>query len=76
MTEQGVEPTPLVPAVQLGLRPRPPGEHHHAIPWEKLTYDKGLGGCRTDITAEQVRGAPAFYGDGTVWPDRERENSP
>jgi hypothetical protein len=31
------------------------GEHHHAIPWEKLSYDKGLGGYRTDITAEQVR---------------------
>ena len=31
-------------------------------------------GYRTDITAEQVRGAPAFYGDGMVWPDREREN--
>jgi hypothetical protein len=50
------------------------GEHHHAIPWEKLSYDKGLGGYRTDITAEQVRGAPAFYGDEMVWPDREREN--
>ena len=26
------------------------------------------------LTAEQVRGAPAFYGDEMVWPDREREN--
>jgi len=49
------------------------GVHHRTIPWEKLTYDTGLHGYRTDITAEQVRGAPAFYGDDEVWPDRRRE---
>jgi hypothetical protein len=49
------------------------GGHHHTIPWEKLTYDTRLHGYRTDITEEQVRGAPAFYGDDEVWPDRKRE---
>ncbi len=49
------------------------GVHHHTSPWEKLTYDKGLEGYRTDITEEQVRGAPAFYGDDQVWPDKKRE---
>ncbi|WP_099514120.1 PRC-barrel domain-containing protein [Microvirga ossetica] len=49
------------------------GIHHHTIPWEKLAYDKPLEGYRTDITEEQVRGAPAFYGDDQVWPDRKRE---
>lgn len=49
------------------------GVHHHTIPWEKLTYDTRLHGYRTDITEEQVRGAPAFYGDDEVWPDRKRE---
>jgi hypothetical protein len=49
------------------------GVHHQTIPWEKLTYDTGLHGYRTDITEEQVRGAPAFYGDDEVWPDRKRE---
>jgi hypothetical protein len=49
------------------------GVHHHTIPWEKLTYDTGLHGYRTDITEEQVRGTPAFYGDDEVWPDRKRE---
>jgi hypothetical protein len=51
------------------------GVHHHTIPWEKLTYDTGLHGYRTDITEEQVRGAPAFYGDDEVWPDRKREQA-
>jgi len=49
------------------------GTHHHTIPWEKLKYEPALGGYRTDITEEQVRGAPTFYGDGEVWPDRKRE---
>jgi hypothetical protein len=49
------------------------GVHHHTVPWEKLTYDTGLHGYRTDITEEQVRGAPAFYGDDEMWPDRKRE---
>jgi len=49
------------------------GVHHHTIPWEKLSYDKELEGYRTDITEEQVRGAPTFYGDDQVWPDRQRQ---
>jgi PRC-barrel domain len=49
------------------------GTHHHTIPWEKLKYEPALGGYRTDVTEEQVRGAPTFYGDGEVWPDRKRE---
>ncbi len=49
------------------------GVHHHTIPWEKLTFDTGLHGYRTDITEEQVRGAPAFYGDDEIWPDKKRE---
>ena len=49
------------------------GVHHHTIPWEKLTYDRELSGYRTDITAEQVKGAPAFFGDDEIWHDRKRE---
>ncbi len=49
------------------------GTHHYTIPWEKLDYDTRLGGYRTDITAEQVKGAPAFYDEGEIWPDRQRE---
>jgi hypothetical protein len=49
------------------------GSHEHTIPWNKLTYDTRLGGYRTDITEEQLRGAPTMLGEGEVWPDRTRE---
>jgi PRC-barrel domain len=49
------------------------GVHHHTIPWEKLAYDRDFGGYRTDVTAEQVRGAPSFFGDAEIWHDRNRE---
>jgi hypothetical protein len=49
------------------------GAHHHTIPWDKLRYDRELGGYRTDITEEQVRGAPQFLGDAEL--DREHERS-
>jgi hypothetical protein len=49
------------------------GVHHHTIPWDKLNYDRELPGYRTDVTEEQVRGAPPFFGDDQVWPDRRRE---
>ena len=52
----------------LGIR-----AHPHTIPWEKLKYDTRLHGYRTDITAEQLRGAPVSYGDEEIWPDQRRE---
>ena len=36
------------------------GEEQHTVPWNKLDYDTRLGGFRTDITEEQLRGAPTF----------------
>jgi hypothetical protein len=54
------------------------GVHHRTIPWDKLSYDKALEGYRTDITEEQVQGAPSFYGgegDDLVWPDRRRKRN-
>jgi sporulation protein YlmC with PRC-barrel domain len=50
------------------------GGDEHTIPWSKLTYDTSLGGYRTDITEEELRGAPTFYRDQDyAWSDRERE---
>ncbi len=50
------------------------GEEEHTIPWAKLTYDTSLGGYRTDITEEQVRGARTFYPEeGYDWLERDKE---
>jgi hypothetical protein len=49
------------------------GAHSHTIPWEKLKYDPQLGGYRTDITQEQLTGAPVSYEDEVIWRDRKRE---
>ncbi|MBV9742016.1 MAG: PRC-barrel domain-containing protein [Hyphomicrobiales bacterium] len=50
------------------------GSEEFTIPWSKLHYDTRLGGYRTDITEEQVRGSPTFYRDQAYdWTDRNRE---
>lgn len=50
------------------------GADEHTILWNKLSYDTSLGGYRTDITEEQLRGAPTFYRDRDYgWSDRDRE---
>lgn len=50
------------------------GEQEHTIPWNKLDYDTSLGGYRTDITEQQLKGAPSFYRDREYdWSDRARE---
>ena len=50
------------------------GTEEYTIPWNKLNYDTSLGGYRTDITKEQLEGAPTFYRDHDYdWSDRERE---
>lgn len=50
------------------------GEDTYTVPWGKLTYDTELGGYRTDLSSDQLKGAPDFYrDDGYKWSDRERE---
>jgi hypothetical protein len=42
------------------------GVHHHTIPWDKLSYDKELGGYRTDIPEALIRAAPVPDSDERV----------
>ena len=35
------------------------GQDEYAIPWDKLEYDPGQGGYRTNITEAQLQDAPA-----------------
>jgi hypothetical protein len=47
------------------------GHSHYPIPWGALTYDKSLGGFRTNITEQQLKDAPEFSDDS--WQDRDWE---
>jgi hypothetical protein len=48
------------------------GDEHYPIPWSELTYDTRLGGYRTNISREQLEGAPKYSGDSWDWDDRNR----
>jgi hypothetical protein len=48
------------------------GEDHYPIPWSTLTYDTRLGGYRTNISEQQLEGAPKYEGDEWDWQDPER----
>ena len=45
---------------------------YYPILWASLTYDTSLGGYRTNITEQQLRGAPKYAGNNWDWEDRER----
>jgi hypothetical protein len=42
------------------------GSDYYPLPWNSLKYDTGLGGYRTGVTAEQLKGAPK-YADESAW---------
>jgi hypothetical protein len=42
------------------------GNDHYPLPWQSLKYDTRLGGYRTGVTEEQLRGAPR-YRDDAEW---------
>ena len=51
------------------------GKDFYPIPWNALKYDTSLDGYRTDITREQVEGAPAYTGGETFdWNDDDWHN--
>ena len=45
------------------------GKDFYAIPWDALKYDTSLDGYRTDITREQVEGAPGRADSTFDWDD-------
>jgi hypothetical protein len=42
------------------------GNDHYPVPWAQLTYDTRLGGYRTNISKQQLEGAPR-YGREAEW---------
>jgi sporulation protein YlmC with PRC-barrel domain len=52
------------------------GSNDYTIPWNRLSYDVGLGGFLTDITETQLKGSPAFSQDRDWdFTDREHERA-
>jgi hypothetical protein len=47
------------------------GHSHYPIPWLALSYDKSLGGFRTNVNEKQLKDAPAFSDDS--WESRDWE---
>lgn len=51
------------------------GGQEYTIPWNKLSYDTSFGGYRTDVTEEQLKGAPQLGEDDWASPDRHGERT-
>jgi hypothetical protein len=52
------------------------GDDYYPLPWQSLEYDTRLGGYRTNVTEQQLRGAPKFgnYNDWN-WADASRNRT-
>jgi hypothetical protein len=49
------------------------GDDYYPLPWHSLKYDTRLGGYRTGVTADQLKGAPKYETDEKWnWSDPNR----
>jgi hypothetical protein len=49
------------------------GDDHYPLPWQSLKYDTSVGGYRTNVTEEQLRGAPRYSNENEWnWTDVNR----
>ena len=52
------------------------GDDHYPLPWQSLKYDTRLGGYRTGVTEDQLRGAPKYRDDSDWnWTDVARNRA-
>jgi hypothetical protein len=52
------------------------GNDHYPLPWQSLKYDTRLGGYRTGVTEDQLRGAPKYRDDSDWnWTDVARNRA-
>jgi hypothetical protein len=52
------------------------GDDYYPLPWQSLKYDTSLGGYRTGITENQLKGAPKYNNDNSWnWNDPARARS-
>ena len=49
------------------------GDDYYPLPWKSLKYDERLGGYRTGLTEQKLRGAPKYSNnDAWSWSDPTR----
>src|SRR5690348_4790383 len=52
------------------------GNDHYPLPWQSLKYDTDLGGYRTGLTENQLRGAPKYQSESDWdWGDAARNRA-
>jgi hypothetical protein len=52
------------------------GEDLYPLPWKALTYDTSLGGYKTNVSEEQLKGAPKYTTENDwSWTDTSRTGS-
>src|SRR3954464_13667687 len=52
------------------------GDDYYPLPWQSLKYDTNLGGYRTNVTEQQLRGAPKYSNDNDWnWTDATRTSA-
>lgn len=52
------------------------GDEHYPLPWSALTYDTDLGGYITNVSKEQLEGAPKYAQENDWdWTDPARGKS-
>ncbi len=46
------------------------GDRYYPLPWEKLSYDKEMGGYIVDVSRDVLEGAPSYSDEATAgWND-------
>ena len=52
------------------------GDEHYPLPWSTLTYEPSLGGYLTNVSEDQIKGAPKYgRSDDWNWDDTQRSRS-
>ena len=52
------------------------GNDYYPLPWQSLKYDERLGGYRSNVTEQKLRGAPKYGNDNEWnWSDASRTRS-
>ena len=52
------------------------GNDHYPLPWQSLKYDTSVGGYRTGVTEDQLRGAPKYRNESDWnWGDPTRNRA-